>query len=161
MTLLLRTVHGSRLYGLAHVNSDYDMFEVYGWDKGRGRQRISGKDDLTKTTYDRFMRYCEKGVPQYLEAVFSRKAEVDDFPFDRLTYGIHQKNTRDTYLRTIKSFWETGSETENMKLKRHAIRLIFNLRSMQETGRFDPTLTPDEAAWVHEYARMRKMINPL
>lgn len=159
--LLLRTVHGSRLYGLAHANSDFDTFEVYGWDKGRGRQRVSGKDDLTRTTYDRFMRYCEKGVPQYLEAMFSRMSEVDNFPFDRLGYGIHQANTRNTYLRTVKSFWETGAETDSFKLKRHAMRLILNLRSMQETGRFNPTLNDQEIAWVNEMALRDEMISPL
>lgn len=161
MTLLLRTVHGSRLYGLAHENSDYDTFEVYGWDKGRGRQRVIGKDDVTKTTYDRFMRYCEKGVPQYLEAMFSRMPGVDNFPFDRLGYGIHQVNTRDTYFRTIKSFWTTGMETDSFKLKRHAMRLILNLRSMQDTGRFNPTLNDQEVAWVNEMAHRNEMVEPL
>jgi len=159
--LLLRTAHGSRLYGLAHANSDYDTFEIYGWDKGRGRQRIMGKDDIQRTTYDRFMRYCEKGVPQYLEACFSRMAEVDNFPFDRLGYGIHQANTRNTYMRTIKSFWTTGFESDSFKLKRHAMRLVLNLRSMQETGRFNPTLTADEIAWVNKYALLDEMVEPL
>lgn len=161
LTLLLKTVHGSRLYGLAHADSDFDRFEVYGWDKGRGRQRITGQDDVTKTTYDRFMRYCEKGVPQYLEAMFSRVAEVDNFPFDRVGYGIHQANTRNTYMRTIKSFWITGVETDNFKLKRHAMRLVLNLRSMQENGRFNPMLNEDQILWVTEMAHRDEMVEPL
>ncbi len=101
------------------------------------------------------MRYCEKGTPQALEAMFSHMPEADNFPFDRLGYGIHQANTRNTYMRTIKSFWATGVETDNFKLKRHAMRLILNLRSMQETGRFNPTLNQDQIILVNE------MVEPL
>lgn len=162
MELLLKTLHGSRLYGLSHADSDYDWFEIYGWEKGRGRQRIAGADDRTKTTYDRFMRYCEKGVPQYLEAMFSEMAEVDNMPFDRRQY-YHpgMTNVRDTYMRTIKSFWMSGTEENSFKKKRHSMRLVLNLRSMMERGRFNPTLTAEEAAWVNHAAGLSEMTEAL
>lgn len=38
--MILSTVHGSRLYGLAHSGSDYDTYEVV--LQGRTRQRVAG-----------------------------------------------------------------------------------------------------------------------
>ena len=162
MHLLLKTINGSRLYGLSHAHSDYDYFEVYGWDKGRARQRIAGADDRTKAPYDRFMRYCEKGVPQYLEAMFSHKAEFDNMPFDRrLYYHPGMTNARDTYLRTIKSFWLSGVENNDFKKKRHAMRLALNLRDLHMHGRFNPTLTPEQVEWVNYHAMLSEMTEAL
>lgn len=157
MELLLRTIHGSRLYGLSHAESDYDYFEVYGWNKFRGKQKISGGDDRTRQSYDRFMRYCEKGVPQYLEAMFSRMADIDNFPFNRMEYGINHVNVRDTYLRTIKSFWLAGIEENDFKKKRHSARLSLNYLDMQKTGRFNPTLSVGDAWLVNHLAALDTM----
>lgn len=155
MELLLRTIHGSRLYGLSKPESDYDWFEIYGFDKGRATQRIAGSLDVTKAPYDRFMRYCENGVPQYLEAMFSDVAEYDNMPFDRrLYYHPGMTNVRHTYQRTIKAFWHEGTEQNNFKKKRHAMRLTLNLRELHERGRFNPTLTPAQAAWCDMHARL-------
>lgn len=158
MTLLLRTVHGSRLYNLSHANSDWDWFEIHGWDKFRGKQKISGDDDRTRASYDSFMRYCDKGVPQYLEAMFSRQAEFDAMPFNRLDYRLNLTHVRDTYMRTIKAFWLEGWELEAtdkrnaFKKRRHAIRLALNLRSMHECGTFDPTLTDAQVDYCNDRA---------
>jgi hypothetical protein len=157
MELLLRTVHGSRLYGLSHSGSDWDWFEIYGWDKFKGKQKIKDGDDRTRQSYDRFMRYCEKGVPQYLEAMFSGMAEVDNMPFNRLEYGVNYVNIRDTYLRTVKSFWMAGEEENSFKKKRHSARLALNLTTMYETGRFNPTLTPEQAEQVTAMAHGTEM----
>lgn len=152
MQMLFRTIVGSRLYGLSHAQSDYDYFEVYGWNKFRGKQKISGEDDRTRQSYDRFMRYCEKGVPQYLEAMFSQMAEVDEMPFNRMTYGVNYVNVRDTYLRTIESFWMAGVEENNFKRKRHSARLALNLTEIYHCGRFNPTLSPEEVVLVNAMA---------
>ncbi len=146
--LLFRTVHGSRLYGLHHADSDFDFFEVYGYAKGKAKQNITGKDDRTKMSLDRFLNGCHKGVPQFLEAMFSQQADVDEMGFLRSQYFPSMPNVRETYERTIKSFWMEGSH----KRKRHAMRLVLNLRSMQECGRFNPTLTPEQREFVEYYA---------
>lgn len=152
MAVLLATVHGSRLYNLAHENSDYDWFEVHGWDKARGGQRIVGTEDRTKTSYDRFMRYCEKGVPQYLEAMFSQKAYIDNFPFDRQQFYVPgMREVRDTYKRTIKAFWARGKEENSNKMKVHAWRLHYNLCDMEESGRFNPSLRPIDISDIQRY----------
>ena len=77
MELLFRTIHGSRLYGLSHSGSDVDWFEVWGYTKFRSTQRISNNSDTTKVSLSRFLEGCSKGIPQYLEAAYSGKAEVD------------------------------------------------------------------------------------
>lgn len=156
--LLLGTVHGSRLYGLSHANSDYDYFKVYGYDKFKGHQRVKGVDDNLNTSLDRFMRYADKGVPQYLEAMYSRAADFDDMPFNRMLYSPNMTNVRDTYMRTIKAFWLEGWEMESsghkdaFKKRRHAIRLALNLRTMHECGRFDPTLTDAQVNYCNDRA---------
>ena len=140
MELLLSTPHGSRLYGLAHADSDFDRFEVYGYEKFKPKQKITGDQDVTKASLDRFLRYCDKGVPQYLEAMFSQMATVDNMAGIRETYVPNMTNVRDTYKRTIKSFWLNGVEEDDFKRRRHAWRLWYNLDEMEKAGRFDPTL---------------------
>lgn len=140
MGLLFKTPHGSRLYGIHHADSDYDTFQVYGWQKGRARQSIQGNQDVTRVSFDKFMTYCEKGVPQYLEAMFSRQATVNLIPYITDTYRPNMVNVRDVYKRTIKSFWMDGMENNDAKKRRHAVRLKFNLQSIQVRGRFNPTM---------------------
>jgi hypothetical protein len=140
MELIFSTPHGSRLYGLNHTNSDHDRFEVYGYDKFKPKQKIVGTDDVVKSSLDRFLLYCDKGVPQYLEAMFSQMATVDKIEGIRETYVPNMTHVRDTYKRTIKSFWLAGVEDDDFKRRRHAWRLWLNLREMESNGRFDPTL---------------------
>lgn len=151
-TLLLGTVHGSRLYGLSHAGSDYDYFAVHGWDKFKGHQRVAGIDDRLNTSYDRFMRYAERGVPQYLEAMWSPAADVDNMPFNRFLFRPTVSQARDTYLRTVKSFWRSGWEEQSFKKRRHALRLMLNLRTMEAYGRFNPTMTAAEIEWANAHA---------
>ena len=138
-TLLFKTIHGSRLYNLNNEDSDYDYFEVY-FEKGRSRQKVKDGLDLTKTSYSRFLMYAEKGVPQYLEAMFSQKATVNHIDFITEHWMPNMANTRPVYVRTIHNFWDAG----DFKRKRHAIRLSLNLRSLMEDGRFNPTLTDEQ-----------------
>jgi hypothetical protein len=146
----LETVHGSHLYGLSHTGSDRDTFYVYGYDKFKPRQKVCGGEDNLVASYDSFMRYCDKGVPQYLEAMWSRQAVLDRMPFDRLRYRPTMALARETYVRTVKSFWLTGLDNDDRKRRRHAVRLALNLRSMEETGLFDPTLTDAEREYANK-----------
>lgn len=159
--LLFSTIHGSRLYGLDHPDSDYDRFEVYGWLKSRGRQTVNAMEDVTRTSFDRFMKYCDRGVPQYLEAIFSEKVIDDHIPYIRSTYHPNMTNVRDVYSRTIKAFWMEGTEGNSLKLRRHALRLRLNLIAMEEAGRFNPTLTTAEAVLITEQALTLTELPPI
>ena len=79
--ILFRTIHGSHLYGTAHANSDNDTFTVYANEpRTRARwakQHVGEDEDTLKTDLSTFMQYCDKGVPQYLEALWSTMAEID------------------------------------------------------------------------------------
>jgi hypothetical protein len=141
------------LYGLSRPDSDYDTFEVYGYSKFRGKQRVADGLDYTRQSYDRFMRYCERGVPQYLEAMFSQRAEVDNWPWPRTTYRPGMTMVRETYRRTVKNFWLDGVENGNFKKRRHAARLLLNLKDMEAQGWFNPTLTPEQVQKVNRIAR--------
>lgn len=68
-TTILKTIHGSHLYGLARENSGLDTYEVFiGGDKRRAEQRLDGQDDIVRIHLDRFLDQVNKGVSQALEA---------------------------------------------------------------------------------------------
>lgn len=134
--VILETVHGSRLYGLAHEQSDYDIYRVVAGSRKPSQHIADGVDVLT-LPFDRFWNQCAKGVPQALEAMFSAQATVDARPWLRSAYRAAGPVVASTYVRTVKSFWLSGST----KRRRHAARLALNLEQLMRTGRFDPTLT--------------------
>lgn len=149
--MLFKTVHGSRLYGLAHEGSDDDYFIVCAnapKKKARyAKQTIQGKEDATVMDFSTWLQSCVKGVPQALEAMFSNMATYDDLADFRAGY-VAGTSVYDTYLRTIKSF----ALAEGYKPKRHALRLALNLNELGRTGRFNPTLSAADAAYVSDMA---------
>lgn len=160
MEVLFKTVHGSRLYGLAHENSDEDFYtvvskavrptNVYRQERARyAKQSIAGSEDSMTVDFGTWMEMCKSGVPQALEAMFSDMAIVDRIePFRKsFTAGpaVWPK-----YLDTIKSF--AYAERDSYKRKRHALRLALNLSEMSRTGRFNPTLSPAHAAMITKWA---------
>ena len=149
--LLLRTIHGSHLYGFAHADSDYDYFEVYDSPTGRwAKQTIEGNTDVLRTNLHTFMQYASTGTPQFVEAMYSRKAEVDLLPF-RFSFYPHYGEAIRTYHRTIKALYMKGAEENNDKLKRHAWRLAFNLKMIEERKIFDPTTTESQRAFIMQH----------
>ena len=146
--ILFRTIHGSHLYGTAHANSDNDTFTVYANEpRTRARwakQHVGEDEDTLKTDLSTFMQYCDKGVPQYLEALWSTMAEIDLIKDLRSDFLPDYYKTMSTYQRTIKSFYARGLEESNPKFTRHAARLYLNLRTFKTHGRFNPTLSHKE-----------------
>jgi len=151
-TVLFKTVHGSRLYGLAHENSDEDFYTVVDKVKNRkaryARQSIVGDEDSMVVDFGTWVDMCKSGVPQALEAMFSDMAVEDHIEEFRKSFRVGTQ-CYDRYLRTIKSF--ALSETDPFKRKRHSLRLALNFRQMREYGRFNPTLSKHQAegiTWV-------------
>ena len=142
--ILLDTVHGSHLYGLAHAGSDRDRYVVVArrpsdWVKARwAQQSIDGTQDVFTTDLASFLSMCDAGVPQALEAMFSAQATVDALPDFRRAYRAGVMTAGTTYRRTVKSFALAG----DVKRRRHALRLAVNLSQLLATGRFSPTLDP-------------------
>jgi len=140
MDTLLRTIHGSHLYGLSRAESDEDWFVVIPTDRGKRKrnanQTIINGIDTTVMDMSTFMASCEKGVPQCLEALFSPVPEVDNIAEFRHNWTVNLPGAVETYRRTVKSFALEGG----LKRRRHALRLAYNLNHLMEHGRFNPTL---------------------
>ena len=152
-TELLKTVHGSRLYGLSHANSDEDWYVVtptrYASRKFR-KQTIQGDQDVTYMDFKSFQQLADKGVPQALETMFSKKAVSPYFQDYREGYNASGPEVIHTYMRTIKSFSLT--EKDPFKRRRHALRLALNMEEILYTGRFDPTLKKHQVDQITRYA---------
>lgn len=154
-TVLFSTPHGSHLYGLAHAGSDRDRYTVvtrlpHVEQRSRARyarQTISGEDDEFVIDLSTWLQLCEKGVPQALEAMWSRVATVDSIGDFRAGYRAGTA-VLPTYLRTIRSF----AKADDFKRRRHAARLAINARQILERGHFNPLMTSSEAAWATRIA---------
>lgn len=154
---LFKTVHGSHLYGLSHANSDNDFYTVVTKEQTPPRfgkqtraryakQKIDGDLDSMVVDFGTWVEMCKSGVPQALEAMFSSMPVGDDRIADfrssfRVGTGVYER-----YFRTIKSF--ALAEDESRKKRRHALRLALNLAEMSRTGRFNPTLSAEDARYI-------------
>lgn len=155
--VLFKTIHGSRLYGLNHANSDEDFYTVVTktpvdnrWGRQTrsryAKQTIVGDEDSMVVDFGTWVDMCKSGVPQALEAMFSTKVIGDDRIADFRASFRAGSQCHEKYLQTIKSF--ALNEDEGTKKRRHALRLALNLRQMAETGRFNPTLSAEDAKWI-------------
>lgn len=145
----MSTPHGSHLYNLAHAGSDNDTFEV--WAGRRSKQSISGSEDVLRVSYDDFVKGCSRGVPQFLEALYSPYKTVNRL--EHLHLHPSYWTTVHTYLRTIKSFWRNDpTDPKQFKLRRHSARLAVNLQEFMEKGYFNPVLVAGDREWCEAYA---------
>lgn len=138
--IILSTIHGSHLYGLANENSDIDNYVVVSnnYYNMKPIQTIVDNNDITVIGLKYFMQQIYKGVPQSLEALYSPKTVVDKMLF-RHSYYCNSSEVVNTYLRTIKSF--SLDERHPYKYNRHALRLTYNLNDIIMYGRFTPVLS--------------------
>lgn len=150
--VLFKTPHGSVLYGLNHADSDEDFYTVVDKVKTKracyAHQSIVGGVDHMVVDLGTWMSMLSREVPQAWEAAMSNMALVDEI--SHLRSGLRMTSTANgRYLRTITSF----TLTQDPKSKRHGLRLALNMYDFNHTGRFNPTLTPNEADWVTEEAK--------
>lgn len=150
MNTLLKTIHGSHLYGLAHENSDEDWYVVT--LDGRSKQGIVDGIDTNRVTLEQFQKSIAKGVPQAVEALYSPYAEFDS-QWEEYFRGLRPGwELVQTYRRTINNFglhWggrhgsalERAKTTDKVKLRRHALRLCVNLSEFVSCGRIWPVLS--------------------
>lgn len=149
--MLIRSVHGSRLYGLEREDSDWDYWEVV-QNKPKKRARSSKqtiKDGIDTTVMDlsTFSLYAEKAVPQILELMFSQKKELCLIEDYCNRFVANPVTVRQRYHDTIYAFSRRHQETpREPKTMRHVVRLAMNMEEML-TGemRFNPTLSSSVA----------------
>lgn len=140
-TILFKTPSGSALYGMNHKDSDVDYYIIsptrYVARQVAKQSIIDGIDTVT-VDFSQFTEMAEKGVPQALEAMFSRKASSPYFEAYRQGFYASDPRVIKTYMRTIRSF--SLYDASDFKMRRHALRLAFNLNELLHKGRFNPTL---------------------
>ena len=150
--VLFKTVHGSHLYGLSHADSDFDYYTVVDKVKNAkaryAKQTIVGDEDSMVVDFGTWVEMCVNGVPQALEAMFSKQALVDEIAEFRAGYRV-STGASERYLRTITSF----TMTQDPKRKRHGLRLALNMYDFTRAGRFEPELSPNEVDFFTEYAK--------
>lgn len=142
---VLRTLHGSHLYGLSRPDSDYDYYEIYDFLNQRYRprkqaqQRIDDDLDEVKISLERFKSICFKGVPQAVEVLFSpsetwvyENGWLDISAQIKSELRNHMPAILDTYRRTALNFFYSTKDLE--KKQRHAFRLLLNATELKSTG---------------------------
>lgn len=146
---VLRTIHGSHLYGLAHSGSDHDEYIVY-LDSMKARQRVNHDEgtDTVRMGLPQFIQRVEAGSHQSVEALFSPVKQVHpEWAAFFEGYRVTSPEAFRAYERTITKFAHWGDE----KRQRHAIRLALNLRDLRRNGRFNSRLSAREVAMVRKF----------
>lgn len=146
--VLLKTVHGSHLYGMAHAGSDLDTYMVVDGSRRRARQTINGAEDLLVIPLPAFSRQVHDGVPQALEALFSPVAECDGLEGFRAQFRPGMAAVLKTFARTSRGMALNGTS----KSRRHGVRLAHQAREFYQARRFNPRLTPSLVAEFTEVA---------
>jgi hypothetical protein len=167
---LLRVITGSRLHGFAHAGSDFDEWIIVPEPRGaegvsRIRHAFQSIDDeegtdVTVAGLTTWLHYCSTGVPQALDVMFAsnRRGQDPAVILDRLgplraSFRTNGPVVREHFRAFIKQI--ALNRAEEQKQRRHAFRLALNLRSIQESGRYNPTLSYDERQWVLDQAASR------
>jgi len=166
--MLLRTIHGSHLYGLNTATSDRDFYEIYDypWQRYRPRkqnQQVIDKHrhDTTMISLERFTDLCIKGVPQSIEVLFTdsskwlghdeswyhKSNEVKSIVADNIPTVL------ETYKRTAWNFFLPN----NFKKNRHALRLCLNALDLKTKGFFNPTLTFAQREELNKFASLPRL----
>lgn len=158
-TVLMKTIHGSKLYGLNHADSDDDYYVVTPTIRTKkalnAKHKIDGNLDVVTVDFASFVTMAENGVPQALETMFSKKAKSPFFEEYRTSWLASDPRVLDRYVRTIKSF-SLDESNKQEKYQRHALRLSLNLEELVFTGRFDPTLNKSDVRTVKRLAQLPK-----
>jgi hypothetical protein len=158
-TVLFKTIHGSRLYGLEHADSDDDFYIVTPTVRAKklslknAKHKIDGNLDTLSVDFASFVMFAQKGTPQALETMFSKKAESPFFEEFRQSWFASDPAVITKYIQTIHNFsMDEGPKQE--KYKRHGLRLSMNLDELVHTGRFNPTLNPHQVETVRRLSKL-------
>lgn len=129
MSLLLRALAGSRLYGTAKPGSDWDFYEVH--DGGTANQGKTGDLDVIRMPLSQWLRLAEKGTHQALDAMWCppELTEVDMLRAFRLAWRPDPFRVADQLERTAYSM---GNE-------KHTARLAHCASRVRDYGWFDPS----------------------
>lgn len=152
--MIFETVHGSHLYGLAHEDSDMDLYKVYEGAGDQLKQSVHAGVDVVRGDLEAFLLRALSGSHQSCEALFSLVKQFS--PGMQEKWGPFLSGLRvggpevySKYERTITKFCYG-----DYKRRRHAIRLRYNLQDIRESGRFNPRMTPEQIVHANRYAHL-------
>lgn len=152
MTVLLETVHGSRLYGTARPDSDYDIYRVV--LDGKSRQKITGSVDTINVSLNTFLRQLDLGVPQACEALWSPLKTVKS-GWEQYFSSLYPAWSRavDTHRRTVLGV-DSGKpwRRKEYKIKLHQLRLIKQLNDLYSFGSYSPVHSKNDVDLWKEVA---------
>lgn len=150
--IIFSTIHGSHLYGMAHEDSDKDVFYV---TTSLKRKALHSYNDIgwdqARVGLDTFLLRIQEGSHQSVEALFSPYKEWNP-EYEHLkpmieSYRVGGEAVFAKYERTIKRFCHG-----DFKRRRHAARLSMDLDSLRLDGRFNPVMTTAQKWWVNRIA---------
>lgn len=139
--IVLSTVHGSHLYGLAHPGSDLDLYVVV-HEQAHPTQQITDGADVTVIGLKGFLEQATKGVPQSLEALYSPVANYDAAwePFLR-SWVSGGPQVLHTFDRTIAAFRKVRVTPKRLV---HAERIAIERDQLVRYCRLFPRLSNAE-----------------
>lgn len=150
--LLLRTLAGSRLYGTARPESDWDWYEVHDHVRARQNKTAEGLDTI-KMPLSQWLRLCEKGTHQALDAMWCppELTEVDRLGLSyRFSFRVDPWRVADQLRRTARAL-KTSRNSE--KRDKHATMLQHCANRVEQFGLYDPSewgrLSDDERRNTH------------
>lgn len=166
-SILLRTIHGSHLYGLNNANSDLDYYTVIDYvpepnvhghvRKRMAFQTVDDEFDQSLSNFKTFAQYAYNGVPQALEAMFSPYATIDVIAAYRRGFRVSVQAMSGKYVHAIEKF-----SAFDFKRRRHTLRYALNLQeAIEKDGRFNPVLSPSDAQMITEMAISKDYIKHL
>lgn len=154
--LLLKVQAGSKLYGYATDTSDDDYYEVHTEPftietrdlPRKSKQTIIDGIDTLQVTLSEFMVRANAGSHQALDAMFTHTTLVDKIT--GLREGYHAGyEIIPAYQRIITKF----ATQSGYRKQRHALRALYNLTDMLETGRYNPSLSDKRIETILTEAR--------
>jgi hypothetical protein len=136
MTLLLRMVTGSHLYGTARPDSDLDIHEIH--DRGTAYHESKEGKDYTRWAVTQWMSICDRGGHNALDLMMAPEdwPEVDLIKEFRLSYKANPVACEDSFRHTIRGFAKKALKTDTQKMYLHSWRLADHLEQIFETGRY-------------------------
>lgn len=143
--LIMRTIHGSRLYDLASPTSDYDWFTIHSTLRPED-QIIKGENyDHHIHSADAFTKQILIGSPMALEALASPYQEWHNESLRPFYESLtpNSRKTRQNFQKISRRLaYHTGARAQNKR--RHAIRLLWELDDFMKTGQINPILSQSQ-----------------
>lgn len=146
--VIFSTVHGSRLYGLDHEGSDHDTLVVSTSRARKSSHSKVGDEDRVEIGIYHFIELATGGRHQAVEALFSPVKEwgpvADRWRPMLEGMRIGGATAFETYRRLVIKY----AHMDTVKMRRHAVRLAWNLGELRKQGYIEVRLMEHRALYA-------------